>query len=140
MEKAIEQETGSSAKVEMEADGAIEVKTDEGTYTAGKNELPADWPADVPAYAGATVAYAASVEGAAAGNAGSALMLTTEDGVQTVSDHYRRVLAENGWTFSTTMQSGGTAILGATKGDRTLSMLIAEAEGRTSITIGLEGK
>jgi hypothetical protein len=44
----------------------------------------------------------------------------------------------NGWSITNTMQGGGTVIMTAEKDGRTLSVAIAEAEGQTSITIGVE--
>ena len=135
VENAIEQQTGGQASVSMNGD-TMQVTTSEGTFTAGQTTLPADWPTDVPAYAGATVQYSASVN-PATGQAGSMVMLMSSDSPATVAAFYKTQLAANGWAISGTMESAGTTIMGATKGDRAVSLSIGGADGQTSITIGV---
>lgn len=137
MEKAIEKQTGGEAKVDMQGDGAMKIETDEGTFTTG-GDLPDNWPTDVAVYEDATVSYSASTN-PATGKPGSALVLMTTDASADVAAWYKSQLTKDGWTLSSAMEGGGTTIFGATKDDRTLSMMIAGAEGQTSITIGIEG-
>ncbi len=137
MENAIEAKMGGNADVEIQADGQMRVETDEGTYTAGGGEVPADWPKDAPTYPDATVSYSASVN-PTTGKAGSALVLVTTDDVKAVTDYYKKMLETNGWTISATMEAGATTVMGASKDDRTLSLSISGGQGQTSITMGIE--
>ncbi len=135
IENAIEQQTGGQASVSMNGD-AMQVTTSEGTFTAGQTTMPSDWPTDVPAYVGATVQYSASVN-PTTGQPGSMVMLMSSDGVAEVAAFYKTQLVLNGWALSGTLESAGTTIMGATKGDRVVSLSIAGTDGQTSITIGV---
>ncbi|NOS68117.1 MAG: hypothetical protein HOO67_07220 [Candidatus Peribacteraceae bacterium] len=136
MEQQIRQETGGDADVDMNADGSMQVTTKDGTYNAGNNQLPEDWPTDAPIYAGAKIQFSGSANGTT-GKPGSAAVLTTSDSAADVVTYYKAELAKQGWTISSTMEAQGTSIFGATKGTRALSLLIGSAEGQTSITIGI---
>ena len=138
MEKAIEDETGGSADVDVRADGSMEVTTEEGTFQTG-NSMPEDWPKDVPVYAGATVQFSgtASPEN---GQRGSAVVLVTADSATDVAAFYKETLKENGWTVQSTMEAQGTIIFSAEKDDRVFSFLTTTAEGMTTITMGVAKK
>lgn len=116
---------------------AMHVTTSDGSYTAGGNQMPSDWPADVAVYVGATVAYSASANPDTDAPA-QAIVLTSADDTATIAAFYTTKLAADGWTLSTTMESAEMTIFSATKDDRTLSMVIAGADGQTTITMGIE--
>jgi hypothetical protein len=136
VENAIERATNGEANVEMKNDGTMDITTKEGTFSTGQ-EMPKDWPSDVAAYDGATVTYSASMNKTDE-TSGSALVLMTKDSANDVKAFYESSLKTNGWSITNTMQGGGTVIMTAEKDGRTLSVAIAEAEGQTSITIGVE--
>lgn len=136
IEREIEQETGDDADVDVNADGSMRIQTKEGTYNAGNNQLPEDWPKDAPIYAGATIQFSGSAN-PATGKPGAAAVLVTSDSVADVVTYYKAELKKQGWTISSTMEAQGTTIMGATKGDRALSLMIGSADGQTSITIGI---
>ena len=114
----------------------MQVTTSEGTFVAGST-MPADWPTDVPTYAGAKVQYSATAH-PTDGKTGSAIVFMTSDVAATVANFYKTKLVENGWTMTATMEANGTTILGATKDTRNLSVMIGASEGQTAVTIGFE--
>lgn len=137
IERQIEQETGGRADVDMQGDGAIKVETEEGTFNAGSNSLPDDWPEDAPIYAGSKVQFSGAAN-PATGKPGAAAVLITTSPASDVLSFYKVELKDKGWTITTTMESQGTTIIGATKGARTLSLMIGPSDaGKTSITIGV---
>lgn len=137
MERQIEKETGGNADVNINSDGSMHVETTEGTYDAGSNTLPAGWPADVPAYAGAAITFSASVN-PQTGKPGKAVAMTTTDSGQIVLDFYKKTLVSGGWAIATSMQTADMNILSATKGDQVVTMMIRPADGQTMITIGVD--
>lgn len=138
MEDALQEGMGDDAEVEMNDDGTMEVRTDEGTAMLG-DELPKDWPEDAPIYAGATIEYSATVN-PVSGESGSAVVFSTDAKASDVEAYYQKELVAEGWKMEATMQGGGTTILSATKGARTISLAITEVEGMTSVTMGISEK
>ncbi len=136
MENAIEEETGGDADVNFGNDGTMRVETDEGTFEAGGNRVPSDWPSDAPVYPGAKVTYSAMMN-PQTGEPGAALMLSTEDSEEDVEAFYTAQIATDGWKVEGTMRSGGMTVITAKKEGRVLSLMITAANGQTSITIGL---
>ncbi len=126
---------GSTNGVTTNMDGTVNVTTSEGTATTS-HTVPSDWPSDAPIYAGATVQYSASVN-PVDGKAGHALVLMTTDSAATVFAYYASELAAQGWKVDSTMNGGTTMITSATKDARTLSLMAAESEGQTAITIAV---
>jgi hypothetical protein len=138
IERAIEQETGQNADVDIRADGSMKVETADGSMETG-GDVPSDWPSDAPAYPGATVSFSAK-KNPTDGSAGTALSLVTDDTTAEVVDFYTNALKNNGWAVQGTMNAGPTTIMAATKGTRNISIMIAAANDKTSITIGIEGQ
>lgn len=136
VEKAMERASDGKADVEMNADGTMNIKTEDGEFSTGAG-TPKDWPSDIPAYAGASVTYSASTN-PTDGKAGMALILSTNDSAANVKTFYETQLKNEGWKITNTMQGGGTVIMTAEKDGRQLSLAIAEADGKTGITIGVE--
>ena len=136
-EKMLE-DSGHSADVQMNADGTMKITTDEGTATTS-NEMPPDWPEDVPEYPGAMVVFSGSAN-PADGSAGTAVVMSTTDTAAQVEAFYQAQLEGNGWTLSGTMDGGGTKIMSATKApSRTVSvMIVGGADGKTNVTVGIE--
>lgn len=134
-EKMIEDASGGKAKVDMK-DGSMTVTTEEGTVTTG-GSVPDNWPKDVPAYAGAAVQFSGTNMGDA-GEGAMGLVMTSEDNATSVVDFYKESLKSSGWTLKNTMAAQGNTVMLFTKDGRNLSLAIAEANGTTSITIGVQ--
>lgn len=135
IEPAIEEDAGDT-QVDIQNDGAMHVETDEGTAMIGGGNLPDGWPEDIEVYAGAELAYSASIN-PQTGEPGMAIVMMTEDDVAAVSAYYKQALSSGGWTTGDAMEGGGTSILTATKGNQVASFMITEADGQTAITIGI---
>jgi hypothetical protein len=134
LENTIEKETGGAATVDTE-DGTVQVTTSEGSFTAGTNTLPVDWPADIPVFKDAIVQLSGATNEEGEDGGSMAVLMTTEP-AQAVMDYYTAALKENGWTIDSTMAAQGLNILTGTKDDRAITLSVTEAEGRTTITIG----
>ncbi len=128
---------GSTTSVKTNVDGSMKVNTSEGTATIGTQSMPADWPEDAPTYPGSTVAYSASTN-PETGKPTLAVVLSTKDTMAAAATYYKTELASRGWKVDTAMEAGGTSIFSATKEGRTISLLIASAEGQTTITMAIE--
>jgi hypothetical protein len=134
VENAIENDTGENAEVNMDGD-SMRIETDEGVFTTGQ-ELPADWPSDVPAYPEAEVQFSAAMNGNT-GDPGAGALFVTPDTVADVMGFYRTELEQNGWTISGNMEAAGTSFVGATKDNRVVSVAVTDVDGQTSITVGI---
>lgn len=137
VESIIERSADGEADVDMNSDGTMDVTTKEGTFSTG-NSVPKEWPKDVPTYAGASVTYSASAN-QNEGKSGMALILATDDSSAEVKTFYETKLKAEGWTLTNTLQGGGSTIITAEKDGRQLSLVISEADGKTGITLGVEG-
>lgn len=135
MERAIEKETGGDADVDMRGDGSMHIENEEGTFDSG-TEVPDDWPSDVTVYGDAEVQYSASVN-PTTGEPGSILVMMTTDSAANVAAFYRDDLADQGWEIEGDMRMGEMVIIGGKKDDRVVSVMITEADGGTSITLGV---
>ena len=129
--------SGTSDQVNVNADGSMQVETNDGTVVTGGMAVPADWASDVPVYADANVQYTAAVN-PVDGKPGQALVFTSSDSAQLVVEFYRSALTDNGWTVDASMAGPAGTVMSGTKDNRTVSMLIAEVDGTTNVTIGIE--
>ncbi len=136
-EGIIEKATGGNADVDVK-DGSLTVKTSEGTFSTGTS-LPADWPKDAPVYPGATITYSGS-SNPQAGESGFGAMLTTKDSAQKVRDYYARELVVQGWKTEATYNADESSVVSATKDTRAFTVVTAEADGATTITLGVSQK
>lgn len=132
---ALKSDTG----VNVAPDGSVQVQNDQGTYTAGKNEVPADWPTDVPTYPGSTVEYSATAN-PTDGKQAHAMTLSTTDTATAVADFYKKELASKGWKIEGTMAQGDMTFLGATKDALALSIAVSTQDGKTMVTLGVENQ
>ena len=137
VESIIEHSTDGETDVDMKSDGTMDITTKEGTFLTG-NSIPKEWPEDVPAYTGANITYSASAN-QNEGESGMALILATDDSRAEVQSFYETKLKSEGWTLTNTLQGGGSIIITAEKDGRQLSLVISEADGKTGITLGVEG-
>ncbi|MDD5055102.1 MAG: hypothetical protein PHZ00_02425 [Candidatus Peribacteraceae bacterium] len=132
VEESIEKETGGEATVNTD-DGTVEVTTDEGTVTIGTQELPSDWPMDVPVYPGSTVQMAGTIAGKGQGG-----LFQTTDAKADVVSYFLEQLKKEGWDASIVGDMGAISIMTAKKDERNMALQIATGDGRTSITISLQ--
>ncbi len=137
VESLIEHSVTEEADVDMNSDGTINIQTKDGSFSSG-NVIPKEWPTDVPAYDGAEVTYSASAS-PEEGKSGMALILATDDAAADVKSFYEAKLTSEGWTLTNTLQGGGSIVITAEKDGRQLSVIMNEADGKTGITLGVEG-
>lgn len=126
----------SGTDVDMNADGTMEITTDDGTMTTSA-EVPANWPKDVLVYADAKVMASADVN-PQTGAPGMMLMLETTDDVESVKTAYTTALTGAGWKIEGTANYGGSTVIAATKDGQTTGISITDSAGKTMITIGVE--
>lgn len=126
-----------NADMNIKKDGSVDITTDEGTMSTGTS-MPKDWPTDIPRYPDAAITYSATMNPVDTASVRMALVLATTDPRTDVQSFYEGALKNNGWTITNTMQGGQTVIMTAEKGERMLSLSIAESDGQTSITLGID--
>jgi hypothetical protein len=122
-EQAIEKETGQKADVNIDLDkggaGQVEVTTSgpQGqatTFQAGmRTELPADFPKDLPIYAGATPTIAVSQS-----ERGVFATLQAPGTVEQVKAFYKERMKAEGWSIESEMTIQESIMLGCKKGNR----------------------
>jgi hypothetical protein len=138
MERAMESDNGGDADVNMNRDGSMHIENDAGTYDTGTS-IPKDWPEDVSVYDNATIQYSASVN-PKTGKPGSMLVIMTTDSIADLGNFYKGDLAANGWEMEGMIEGGGMTILGGTKDNRQVSVMISGADGQTSVTLAVGEK
>ncbi len=139
MERAIEEKAGEDAHVDIDVNSeSMTFETDEGTATLNVDELPENWPSDVPVYPETAINMASAIHDAD-GSPLFSLLLTSKDAVAEIKAFYQRELPANGWSMDArvTMDAGGVTMIGATKGDQRLSIMIGETGEEATITIGV---
>jgi hypothetical protein len=139
VEKTIEKETGAKVNIDS-GKGSVEIETEEGTFSAGDNRLPEDFPKDVPIYGAATVAGA--VTSTIDDNKTFVVTLATEDSVDQVADFYRAAMVKNKWSEMAAVISGeggsASATLAYQKGDNMVTVSVSRGADNigTHIAIG----
>lgn len=117
--------------------GATYSDNNGGSVTVGGNKLPDNWPSDAPKYPDANIQYSGT-SNPQTGEAGSAIVFTTGDSAQSVSDFYKKQLAADGWTIEQTANMGASSVLSAKKDTRTFAVYITDSgSGQTSVTVGI---
>jgi hypothetical protein len=134
VERAIENELGESADVEIGED-SFSVDTEDGSITAGAGSVPEDFPTDVPLPEG-EVAFAQRLE--SEDGFSWSLIVTSDADPGGLADQIRGELTDNGFTveeaseFSGADSAGGTIL--AEKGDLTVLVLVAGEGSETTAT------
>ncbi len=134
VERAIENELGESADVEIGED-SFSVDTEEGSITAGAGSVPEDFPTDVPLPDGEVV-FAQRLE--TADGFSWSVIVTSDADPGALADQLRGELTDNGFTveeaseFSGADTAGGTIL--AEKGDLTVLVLVASDGNETTAT------
>ncbi len=129
-ERAIEQNVGGRAEVDLQND-QVTIQTEQGTYQAGEDvALPADWPEDIYVIAGRIMAAMQVAD-----NDGYSVSVATEKTVGEVKTEYENELKNSGWTLNLQMDYGDSAMVSATKGERTVTVSITASSEETTVTI-----
>lgn len=101
--------------------------------SSSSSSAPAPLPADVPIYPGSTAQMTATdAQGTLATFASSAMS-------QDVLDYYKAQLPGEGWTLGAETASGAQLTLQASKGMRTLDLVVLGSLTPTQIVLNLEG-
>lgn len=130
IEKSMEKSLGGNADVDID-NNSLKMETDEGIIQVGENsELPADWPDDIYVTSGEITSSASHQDGT------FNVSLTTNKSVSEVKTKYENELVSADWNITMTMSIDNSVIMGAEKDDRTLSISIAEDDGKTTVVIG----
>jgi hypothetical protein len=118
---------------------SVTVKTDNGTTTTiGSQQLPSDFPTDIPVYPGATIL--GSVTGSAT-EGGVFVSLNTTDSMDDVKAFYDSKLAENGWTAEGTTTLGTIIHYSETKGSQRLAVTLTPySDSEVHITLAESAK
>lgn len=136
-EQAIEQQTGAEVDLDTAGDGSFRVETEDGTFSAGTGEIPADWPDDVPLPDDLTATAATDTE-----TAEGRQITVTANTTQAPADLKAELAAAlTGWTVSgeTTATGGGSTTVAAQwdlDGRRVSFVAASMPDGSTSLTIG----
>lgn len=134
VERAIENELGESADVEIGED-SFSVDTEEGSITAGAGSVPEDFPTDVPLPDG-DVAFAQRLE--SADGFSWSLIVASDADPAALADEIRGELTGNGFTVEEASEFSGADALGGTilaeKDDLTVLVLVAGDGSETTAT------
>jgi hypothetical protein len=126
--------------VQKEAGGATTFTGEQGSVTVGAQKLPDNWPSDAPTYANAQI-QAAGTANPQDGKSQSAVVFTTSDSLQAVTDFYQKELAKDGWRVGQTMTSPSGTVIVATKDTRSFSAYIAATgDGKVTVTSSVSMK
>lgn len=135
-ERAIEDQTGGSAEVDLDG-GEVSVDGEDGSFSAGTAEVPEEWPDDIPVLDDIQVVSALHTNDSQAGDL-TTISGTTDLTAEDVVDAYRDALPD--WEVDvdgTQAASGGTfASVGFVNGERRFTISAVSGEGAaTSVTI-----
>ena len=130
VEKQVEKSLGQNAEVNLK-DGEVKVKTDEGSLEVGENVgLPAGFPTDVYVIDGEIKSAMKNVKGA-----GYQVAILSNRSVKDGKALYEEKLKAEGWTISTSFDMGTAAVVGATKGKRTVQVTLGTEEGKEGMAV-----
>jgi hypothetical protein len=93
------------------------------------NELPANFPDDIPQYPEAKV-----LESRATSDMGLAVKMVVEDDADKVASFYADTLAAEGWTTDIRNMPDGNSVF-ADKGNRTAAVLVTENRSGSEVTL-----
>ena len=116
-------------------EGQVTVTGKDGTKVTMNSQggkVPDDYPKDVPVASNAKVVMSSSAN--TAQGPSSYLMLETADTADNLVAFYKKGLADNGWTISSTGTFGEMSMIGASKDKRELAVQIVESNGKRAVT------
>jgi hypothetical protein len=99
------------------------------------DELPGDFPSDVPVYEDATII--STVAGAGAQEGIHNVSMKSADSLADVVAWYKSEIPSKGWTVEADANYGGYQVLTATKEARSLTVSITGADGDVVISLAV---
>lgn len=133
VEEAIEQSTEGNVEVDISDQGEeVTVKTEEGTLQIGQQQIPENFPKDIPVYKGAQIiSSVSSLEGVA-------LVLSSEDSLTQVTDFYKTQLTEENWSIDSETEIQNATIFEISKDNRTGAVIINQTDEGTQVTLEIK--
>jgi len=126
-EKAIEQASGGNAKVDLDKEGNVEIKTSDGTIKAGSNEWPGQIPTDVPRF---TEGKITSVVESTEEDQGKGVFIGIENADIDSADKYKSELEKAGWNIGMSSKTPEMVMFSAQKDKRVVTVNFAIDEGK----------
>jgi uncharacterized protein YceK len=126
-EKAIEKASGGKAKVDLDKDGNVEIKTSDGTIKTGSNEWPGQIPTDVPRF---TEGEITTVVESTDKDQGKGVFVGIVNAGIDSADKYKNELEKAGWNIAMSSQTPETVMLVAQKDNRVVTVNFAISEGK----------
>jgi hypothetical protein len=134
-EKSIEKSTNGQADVDL-SNESVKINTNEGTFAVGGEiSLPSGFPSDVHVIDG-TIKSAVTIKE----NESYTITVETTKSISQAKSDYETELKADGWTINATVDLTNASSLSAEKGNRTVSVVISESEGKTMVVIGTATK
>ena len=129
-ERSIEKNIGTQANVDL-ADNQLTIETEQGTYQGGENlSVPSNFPDDIYVIAGKIVALMNVTD-----DYSFSLTVVTNQSVAEVKSDYETKLKAQGWSIDTQMDYGESALVSASKADRTTTVSITNDSEGTTVTV-----
>lgn len=126
-EKAIEQASGGNAKVDLDNEGNVEIKTSEGTLKTGSNEWPKQIPSDVPRFTdGKIISVVESTEN----DQGKGIFVGIENAGIDAADTYKSELEKAGWSMVLSSKTPEAVMYSAQKDKRLVTVSFTISEGK----------
>jgi hypothetical protein len=97
------------------------------------DELPDNFPDELPRYAGAKVL--GSVTSEVEGSSGTLVTFETDDSADDVGDFYASALEDQGWNIETESSAGGARIFLATSGDTAASISVSGSDDEKTVIL-----
>lgn len=133
VESIVSQYTNGTVDIDTK-NNTVTIESEDGTATIGSQELPDNFPSDIPVFPGATVL--GSVTGSASDGSGIFVSLNSTDSMDDVKDFYGYRLSDNGWGEEQKTTIGNITNYSVMKGDRRLSISLTPYEdNQVHITI-----
>ena len=106
----------------------LSINSPDGTLKVS-NQIPSDWPNDIPIYPGSKVVNSFIMnQDPAKGGSGIVLNINTDDGPQAVRDYYKKELVSNGWKIDQDNEMSVIDTLVASKNGRGFSLMLVRRD------------
>lgn len=141
-ERMFERATNGEYEVSVDRDGTYNVSGKDGesvsVQSGGTTKVPSNWPDSVPIPGGATIEYAAVINGKA-NEAVSTVTYTSNESMESIANLYKDALDKNGWTVEGQIATGEGFVLSATRNEKeTTAIYISTTNGKTSVTLSVQ--
>jgi outer membrane lipoprotein-sorting protein len=129
-ERAIEKNIGSQANVDL-GSNQVTIETEQGTYQGGENlSLPSNFPDDIYVIDGKIIALMNVND-----DFSHSLTISANKSVAEIKADYENKLKDKGWKIELQMDYGESAVVSASKADRTVTVSITDDNEGTTVTI-----